>query len=341
VLADGLHYAQQLGATRLINAATLTGAIGVALGLLNAGLFSNDDEAVEHFTNGLPVSGEKFWRMPCTDDYREQIKSQIADIMNTGNSRYGGATTAAMFLKEFVGDTPWIHLDIAGTAWIDEQKPWQSKGPSGVAVRKQLQLLLLFLLSSSQRICCRHCFCRCRSLDSTRTHQGSPKGLDTMTLHRLLPAVALALATTAFAQNPAPAAGGPPGGGQRPRGPRPAPTNLKALPKDTTGDQVITLMHQYEGDLGVECEYCHARNPETKRNDFPSDANPVKDKARLMMKMTETINAQYVSTLTDPKPANPVTCGTCHRGMAKPTVFAPLPPPARAPGPPAAPAPPK
>ena len=135
VLADGLHYAQQLGATRLINAATLTGAIGVALGLLNAGLFSNDDEAVEHFTNGLPVSGEKFWRMPCTDDYREQIKSQIADIMNTGNSRYGGATTAAMFLKEFVGDTPWIHLDIAGTAWIDEQKPWQSKGPSGVAVR--------------------------------------------------------------------------------------------------------------------------------------------------------------------------------------------------------------
>jgi len=87
VLADGLHYAQQLGATRLINAATLTGAIGVALGLLNAGLFSNDDATVEQFTNTLPVSGEKFWRMPCTDDYREQIKSQIADIMNTGGSR--------------------------------------------------------------------------------------------------------------------------------------------------------------------------------------------------------------------------------------------------------------
>jgi leucyl aminopeptidase len=135
VLADGLHYAQQLGATRLINAATLTGAIGVALGLLNAGLFSNDDATVEQFTNTLPVSGEKFWRMPCTDDYREQIKSQIADIMNTGGSRYGGATTAAMFLKEFVGETPWIHLDIAGTAWIDDVKPWQSKGPSGVAVR--------------------------------------------------------------------------------------------------------------------------------------------------------------------------------------------------------------
>lgn len=138
VLADGLHYAQTLGATHLINAATLTGAIGVALGLVNAGLFSNDDATTQQFTGALAISGEKFWRMPCTDDYRDQIKSQIADIMNTGGSRYGGATTAAMFLKEFVGETPlipWIHLDIAGTAWIDDNKPWQSKGPSGVAVR--------------------------------------------------------------------------------------------------------------------------------------------------------------------------------------------------------------
>ena len=135
VLADGLHYAQQLGATRLMNAATLTGAIGVALGLLNAGLFSNDDVTAQQFLDTLPTSGEKFWRMPCTDDYRDQIKSSIADIMNTGNSRYGGAITAAMFLKEFAGDTPWIHLDIAGTAWIDTDKSWQSKGPSGVAVR--------------------------------------------------------------------------------------------------------------------------------------------------------------------------------------------------------------
>ncbi|HZL29145.1 MAG TPA: leucyl aminopeptidase [Acidobacteriaceae bacterium] len=139
VLADGLHYAKTLGATHLINAATLTGAIGVALGLLNAGLFSNDDATAQRFLDCLPVSGEKFWRLPCTDDYRDQIKSQIADIMNTGSSRYGGATTAAMFLKEFVGDTPWIHLDIAGTAWIDEQKAWQSKGPSGVAIRSLIE----------------------------------------------------------------------------------------------------------------------------------------------------------------------------------------------------------
>ncbi len=141
VLADGLHYARTLGATHLINAATLTGAIGVALGLLNAGLFSNSDEATAQFMNGLPLTGEKFWRMPCTDDYRDQIKSQIADIRNTGATRYGGATTAAMFLKEFVGDTPglppaqWIHLDIAGTAWTDTIDPWASQGPTGMAVR--------------------------------------------------------------------------------------------------------------------------------------------------------------------------------------------------------------
>jgi leucyl aminopeptidase len=135
VLADGLHYAQQLGATRLINAATLTGAIGVALGQLNAGLFSNHDETAARFLDVFPTAGENFWRMPCTDDYRDQIKSQIADIMNTGNSRYGGSITAAMFLKEFVGEIPWIHLDIASTAWIDDARSWQSKGPSGVAVR--------------------------------------------------------------------------------------------------------------------------------------------------------------------------------------------------------------
>jgi len=135
VLADGLHYAQQLGATVLVDAATLTGAIGVALGQLNAGLFTNSDETSAKFFSAAWNSGEKFWSMPCTDDYRDQIKSSIADIQNTGNSRYGGSITAAMFLKEFVGETPWLHLDIASTAWIDEHKAWQSKGPSGIAVR--------------------------------------------------------------------------------------------------------------------------------------------------------------------------------------------------------------
>ncbi len=141
VLADGLHYAQGLGATHLIDAATLTGAISVALGQLNAGLFSNDDATANRFLAATAATGEKFWRLPCTDDYRDQIKSAIADIQNTGNSRYGGSITAAMFLKEFIADsplvpvTPWLHLDIAGTAWIDTDKAWQSKGPSGIAVR--------------------------------------------------------------------------------------------------------------------------------------------------------------------------------------------------------------
>jgi leucyl aminopeptidase len=135
VLADGLHYAKTLGATHLIDAATLTGACVVALGVLNAGLFSNDEAACSRFVNALAVSGEGFWRLPCTDDYRERITSEIADIMNTGKNRWGGAISAAMFLKEFAGDTPWVHLDIAGCAWNEEKKPWIAYGPSGVAVR--------------------------------------------------------------------------------------------------------------------------------------------------------------------------------------------------------------
>jgi len=134
VLADGLTYAKQLGATHLINAATLTGAVAVALGQQNAGIFANDEETYQHFTEGLETSGERFWRLPLDDEYREQIRSDIADIKNTGG-RYGGAITAAMFLKEFAEDTPWIHLDIAGMAWMDETKPWTAKGPTGVAVR--------------------------------------------------------------------------------------------------------------------------------------------------------------------------------------------------------------
>lgn len=134
VLADGLNYARQLGATHLIDAATLTGACAVALGMINAGAFSNDDATYEKFAAAAKEAGERFWRLPLEDEYREQIKSGIADIMNTGG-RYGGAVTAAMFLKEFVGETPWIHLDIAGVAWTEEQKPWIAKGPSGIAVR--------------------------------------------------------------------------------------------------------------------------------------------------------------------------------------------------------------
>ena len=138
VLADGLTYARQLGATHLIDAATLTGACVVALGYTNSGIFSNDDETYGKFNEALATSGEKFWRLPLGEEYAEQIKSDIADIKNTGG-RWGGASTAAEFLKVFAEETPWIHLDIAGQAWVEENKPYIAKGPSGVGVRSILE----------------------------------------------------------------------------------------------------------------------------------------------------------------------------------------------------------
>src|SRR6201997_3554133 len=143
VLADGLYYARTLGCTHLIDAATLTGACVVALGYANAGVFANDEDAYQHFTQALQRSGEKFWRLPLDQEYLDQILSNIADIMNTGG-RWGGASTAAVFLKEFVDDTPWLHLDIAGTALIDENKSWIAKGPSGIAVRSLVEFVKSF-----------------------------------------------------------------------------------------------------------------------------------------------------------------------------------------------------
>jgi leucyl aminopeptidase len=143
VLADGLAYARQLGATHLIDAATLTGACVVALGMVNAGAFSNDEETYGKFESALEVSGEKFWRLPLGEEYAEMIKSDIGDIKNTGG-RYGGAITAAEFLKVFAEDTPWIHLDIAGMAWVEDARPYIAKGPSGIAVRSILEWVRRF-----------------------------------------------------------------------------------------------------------------------------------------------------------------------------------------------------
>jgi len=145
VLADGLTYAKQLGATHLIDAATLTGAVVVALGTVNAGAFSNDDATYAKFDAALATSGEKFWRLPLGAEYAEQIKSDIGDIKNTGG-RHGGAITAAEFLKVFAEDTPWIHLDIAGLAWIEDSKPYIAKGPSGVGVRSILEWVRSYAL---------------------------------------------------------------------------------------------------------------------------------------------------------------------------------------------------
>jgi leucyl aminopeptidase len=140
ILADGLCYARQLGCTHLVDAATLTGAVVVALGYVNAGIFASDDQMYERFANANKQAGEKMWRLPLDDEYKEIIKSNIADIVNSGG-RYGGAISAAMFLKEFAEDTPWIHLDIAGTAWMEEAKPWIAKGPSGIALRSLVEFV--------------------------------------------------------------------------------------------------------------------------------------------------------------------------------------------------------
>jgi leucyl aminopeptidase len=140
VLADGLFYARQLGCTHLVDAATLTGAVVVALGYANAGVFANDDAIYERFHKANAQAGEKMWRLPLDDEYKENIKSTIADMVNSGG-RWGGAINAAMFLQEFAEDTPWIHLDIAGTAWMEDAKPWIAKGPSGIALRSLVEFV--------------------------------------------------------------------------------------------------------------------------------------------------------------------------------------------------------
>ena len=144
ILADGITFAKQLGATHLIDAATLTGAIVVALANINAGVFGSDQAFTDKLLASSKAAGEKMWQMPIDEDYREFIKGSVGDIQNIGSGKGGGAITGAMFIKEFTGDTPWIHLDIAGTAWNDDQKPWAAKGATGSAVRTLVHLLMSY-----------------------------------------------------------------------------------------------------------------------------------------------------------------------------------------------------
>jgi leucyl aminopeptidase len=139
ILGDGLWYAQRLGATHLVDVATLTGACVVALGKVASGLFGRPDAWVGAVERASLRAGDRAWPLPVYDEYTEQMRSEIADLVNTGG-RPAGACTAAAFLKEFAGNLPWAHLDIAGTAWADEAKPWQPKGPTGVAVRTLAEL---------------------------------------------------------------------------------------------------------------------------------------------------------------------------------------------------------
>ncbi len=141
ILIDAITYAQRLGCTHIIDAATLTGAIVIALGHVNVGVFSNNEELLRKVLTAAKTTGEKMWHMPLDDDYKEQLKSPYADLPNIG-SRWGGAVTAAYFLKEFAEPKPWVHLDIAGTAWLDSDKPFLAKGPTGIGVRTLVQVAL-------------------------------------------------------------------------------------------------------------------------------------------------------------------------------------------------------
>ena len=141
ILADALTYSIRNGATHIVDAATLTGAIGIALGHYNIGVFTNNESFLSSFLKASRIAGEKAWQMPMDEEYKEYLKSAYADLPNIGG-RHGGSITAAWFLREFADPTPWIHLDIAATAALDDPKAWLSKGPTGVAVRSFVQLAL-------------------------------------------------------------------------------------------------------------------------------------------------------------------------------------------------------
>jgi leucyl aminopeptidase len=141
VLADGLSYARQLNLSPIIDVATLTGAISIALGSVAMGCMSNDQALCDRVLLAGRAAGEKVWQLPLYDEYKEQIKSEVADIKNTGG-REAGAITAAFFLKEFVEDTPWVHLDMAGVDFYDKEKGVLTKGSSGIPVRTLVNLVL-------------------------------------------------------------------------------------------------------------------------------------------------------------------------------------------------------
>jgi leucyl aminopeptidase len=140
VLSDAICYAKKLGAKRIIDMATLTGAVSIALGDVNTAVLGTDQELIDEVIASGKEVGEKFWQLPLDKEYTKQIKSDIADIKNVGG-RKAGTITAAAFLKEFADGVSWAHLDIAGTAWGDDVKPYRAKGPTGIAVRMLIRFV--------------------------------------------------------------------------------------------------------------------------------------------------------------------------------------------------------
>ena len=145
VLADALCVAVDMGVSKLIDVATLTGACVVALGMDVAGLMSNNAPWCAQVKSAATRCGESAWELPMFADYGQQIRSEVADIKNTGDGRWGGAITAAKFLEEFVSDVPWVHIDIAGPSFLEKPKPWLDAGGSGVMVRTLVELVRDFV----------------------------------------------------------------------------------------------------------------------------------------------------------------------------------------------------
>jgi leucyl aminopeptidase len=140
VLSDAICYAKKLGAKRIVDMATLTGAVSIALGDVNAAILGTDQALIDEVIEAGREVGDKFWQLPLDKEYSKQIKSDIADIKNVGG-RKAGTITAAAFLKEFADGVAWAHLDIAGTAWGDDAKPYRAKGPTGIAVRTLINMV--------------------------------------------------------------------------------------------------------------------------------------------------------------------------------------------------------
>ena len=141
ILADGLAYATRLKPAAIIDIATLTGACMVALGQFAVGMFSNNDALKKHIQQAGDKAGERVWEMPLWDEYFEQLRSDVADMRNIGG-RGGGMITAAIFLSKFVGDWPWVHLDIASTDWSERERAYIPKGPTGIGTRLLIQYLI-------------------------------------------------------------------------------------------------------------------------------------------------------------------------------------------------------
>ena len=141
ILADAVAYAEKLGATRIVDMATLTGAVIIALGDQNTGIMGNDQGLIDKLISCGSEVGEGFWQLPLSPEYSKQIRSDIADIKNIGPRGKAGTIMGAVFIQEFVDKAKWAHLDIAGTAWSDSAKPHQAKGPTGVAVRTLLKFV--------------------------------------------------------------------------------------------------------------------------------------------------------------------------------------------------------